>query len=175
MADPALTSRFEAASARATELFNPATDTFTKLTGEGQSLIEARDGAVAATLPGGQVLITGGAGRGGYLASAELFTPATDTFTKLTGAGQSLVKARDRAVAATPPSGQVLIAGGDGAPSSAELFNPAQAQITLVSCTTRTVMGGQHEHCTTELLKSPATIRPWVAALLVCARTPVAG
>ena len=102
---------------------------FTKLTGTGQSLTEARFGAVAATLPSGQVLIAGGYNGSGYLSSAELFNPATDTFTKLTGTGQSLTEARYGAVAATLPSGQVLIAGGyNGSTAiltSAELFNPA--------------------------------------------------
>ena len=48
---------------------------FTKLTA-GQSLAEARAGAVAATLPNGQVLIAGGSGSFGELSSAELFVPA---------------------------------------------------------------------------------------------------
>ena len=118
------------------ELFNPATDTFTKLTGAGQSLTEAREFPVAATLPNGEVLIAGGSNgslSSGALASAELFNPATDTFTKLTGAGQSLTEARYGAVAATLPSGQVLIAGGSNAKStapSAELFNPATDTFT---------------------------------------------
>ncbi len=127
------------------ELFNPATDTFTKLTGAEQSLTEGRYGAVAATLPDGQVLIAGGqtfvAGERETQASssAELFNPATNTFTKLMGAERSLTEARSGAVAATLPDGQVLIAGGAGNPppvgggagpgccnadSSAQLFNP---------------------------------------------------
>ena len=110
------------------ELFDPATNTFTRLTGAGEALSEARVGAVAATLPSGQVLIAGGSGVSGYLSSAELFNPASDTFTKLTGAGQSLSQTRDNGVAATLPSGQVLVAGGEnggGRLSSAELFDPA--------------------------------------------------
>ena len=62
--------------------------------GPGQSLTEPRYGAVAATLPSGQVLIAGGQNNGAFLSSAELFDPATDTFTKLTGAGQSLTEPR---------------------------------------------------------------------------------
>jgi Kelch motif len=124
------------------ELFNPVTDTFTKLTGADQSPIEARGGAQAVTLPGGQVLIVGGSsGISQYLSSAELFNPATDAFTKLTGADQSLTQARVAAIMATLPDGQVLIAGGQGLTpkegysqvenfSSAELFIPAaEAQI----------------------------------------------
>ena len=50
--------------------------------GSGQSLTEARYGALAATLPSGQVLIAGGYNASGYLTSAELFNPVTDTFTE---------------------------------------------------------------------------------------------
>jgi Kelch motif len=109
------------------ELFNPTTDTFSKLTGAEQSLTEARSAAVAATLPDGQVLMAGGGSGSGPSSSAELFNPATDTFTKLKGSGKSPVEPRARAVAATLPDGQVLIAGGvkGNYLSSAELFNPA--------------------------------------------------
>ncbi len=97
---------------------------FTALTGTGQSLTVARDGAVAATLSTGQVLIAGGEstevrkeavkGRpvgccasSRPISSAELFAPTTDTFSKLTG---TLTEGREFAVAAALPSGQVLIA-----------------------------------------------------------------
>jgi hypothetical protein len=129
------------------ELFNPATDTFTGLTGSGHLPTTAREGAVAATLPNGQVLIAGGKGRllGDSLSSAELFDPTTDTFTELTGAEQSLTEPRENAVAATLPSGEVLIADGDViagtlafayipfALSSAELFNPATDTFTRLT------------------------------------------
>lgn len=116
------------------ELFSPATDTFAKLTGAGQSPAEPRLGA-AATLRSGQVLIVGGYNDGIFLSSAELFNPTTDTFTKLNGAGQSLTEARENTIAATLPSGHVLIAGGwnsgeceshcvESSVATAELFNP---------------------------------------------------
>ena len=95
------------------ELFNPATDTFAKLTGAGQSLNEKRAGAVASRLPSGEVLIAGGSKESDSLSSAELFNPATDTFTKLAGPEQSLTEPRGDAVAATLPSGALLIAGGE--------------------------------------------------------------
>ena len=113
------------------ELFSPATNTFMALAGPEQAMTEAREGAVAAALPNGEVLIAGGY-NGNYLSSAELFRPATETFTKLTGSGQSLSEGRVLAFAATLPNGQVLIAAGEsfGELSSAELFVPAaQAQI----------------------------------------------
>lgn len=124
------------------ELFNPTTDTFTKLTGSGQSMVEARFWASAAKLPNGDALIVGGrnghGGQGQRLASAELFDPATDTFSELTGPEQSLAEARSQAVAASLPSGQVLIAGGEGQSgklSSAEIFNPTTETFEATSST----------------------------------------
>lgn len=118
------------------ELFNPAADTFTSLASSGASELQtARAGAAAAALPDGQILIAGGYnGNTGYLASAELFNPATGTFTALPASGSTeLQTARAGAVAATLPDGQVLIAGGEngsGALQSAELFNPATDTFT---------------------------------------------
>jgi hypothetical protein len=94
------------------ELFDPASDAFTRLEGAGREMIEARQGAVAAALPDGDVLIAGGSNRSGYLSSAELFDPSTDTFTKLEGAGREMVEGREHPLAAVLPDGQVLIAGG---------------------------------------------------------------
>ena len=117
---------------KSAELFDPTTDTFTKLTSAHQSPTEARYGAVAATLRSGQILIAGGINEStGFVLDAELFDPATDTFTKLTNSGQALTEARVYAVSAPLPSGAVLIAGGSshGGLSSAELFvAPAQAE-----------------------------------------------
>ena len=119
------------------ELFNPATDTFTALTGSGNELQTARAGASAAALPGGQVLIAGGYGNSGYLQSAELFNPATDTFTALPASGNTeLQTARYGAAAAALPDGQVLIAGGygnSGYLQEAELFNPATDTFTALA------------------------------------------
>ncbi len=119
------------------ELFNPATDTFTKLSGSGESLTEARYGAVAATLPSGEVLIAGGYNGDSILTNAELFNPATNSFTTLSGSGESLTETRFFAVAATLPSGEVLIAGGyhpgTGRVSSAELFDPATDTFTKLT------------------------------------------
>ena len=117
------------------ELFNPLTQQFTALTGTNQSLAVARAFATATNLPDGDVLIAGGYDGNTAQSSAELFDPSTDTFTLLTGAGQSLVTARYAAVAAPLPDGDVLIAGGfnatvppphstNGVLASAELFDP---------------------------------------------------
>jgi hypothetical protein len=67
-------------------------------------------------------------GPGGYLASAEVFNPATNTFSSV-GIGL-MGTARTGAVAAPLPDGRVLVAGGyDGSTrfSSAEIFAASNA------------------------------------------------
>jgi hypothetical protein len=112
------------------ELYNPAKGTFA-LTG---NMTTARDGQTATLLPNGLVLIAGGCDSSGCgnsgpsLASAELYNPATGTFT-LTG---SMTMTRGQQTATLLPDGLVLIAGGeeysDGNETflaSAEQYNPA--------------------------------------------------
>ena len=98
-------------------------------------LSSERGDAVAAVLPSGEVLIAGGQNASGVLSSAELFDPASGTFTKLQGAGGETVEVRQGAVAAALPDGDVLIAGGSNYKtvnylSSAELFDPADDTFT---------------------------------------------
>src|SRR5208282_4987187 len=104
------------------ELYNPATGVFTLTTG---SLNTPRYSHTATLLPSGLVLIAGGYNSGGYLTSAELYDPTTQTFTP---AG-SLNTARDLHTATLLNNGMVLIAGGVDssglATTSAELYNPA--------------------------------------------------
>ncbi|HSD24439.1 MAG TPA: kelch repeat-containing protein [Solirubrobacterales bacterium] len=115
------------------EVFNPATNSFSSA-GIGAMGV-ARRGAVAAPLPDGRVLVAGGEYYDGvdhYLASAEVFNPATNAFTPVGDMGI----ARIRAAAAPLPDGRVLVAGGnDGATrlSSAEVFNPSTNAFTPVN------------------------------------------
>jgi len=94
------------------------------------SMTTPRYGAVAAPLPNGEVLIAGGINSsGGVLSSAEVYDPATGTFS----ATGSMTTPRAGAVAAPLPNGEVLIAGGSNNSgsvlSSAEVYEPApQAQ-----------------------------------------------
>ena len=113
------------------ELFNPTSDTFSELPASGNTELQtARAGAVAATLPDGQVLIAGGGDSSGdAFQSAELFNPTSDTFSALPASGTTeLQTARAEAVAAPLPDGQVLVTGGfnlAGMLQSAELYNSA--------------------------------------------------
>ncbi len=120
------------------ELYNPSTGTFS-LTG---SLKVARAGPSSTLLSTGKVLVAGGVyftGSGTtltvhYLASAELYDPASGTFT-LTG---SLHTARSGQTTTVLGNGNVLLAAGQndntqnfGYLSSAELYNPSTGKFTV--------------------------------------------
>jgi len=104
------------------ELYNPVTGAFTVAgSGSGNVMQAVRFGATATLLTNGQVLIAGGENSGGALSSAELYNPATDTFTATGGLGT----ARYDAAALLLANG-VLIAGGTGGSgtlNSAELYS----------------------------------------------------
>jgi N-acetylneuraminic acid mutarotase len=105
-------------------LYDPAGGTWTT-TGQ---LATARDAHTATLLPNGKVLVAGGNnnqlfGGLGPLASAELYDPASGTWT----ATGSLATARPYSTAVLLPNGKVLVAGGykTSALASAELYDPA--------------------------------------------------
>jgi len=103
---------------------------FTSL-GIGQMTV-AREWAAAATLSGGQVLVAGGDnGNGSYLQSAEVYNPATGTFS----AAGSMTVPRDEPAAAPLPDGQALIAGGEnsnGYLQTAEVYDVATNTFSAV-------------------------------------------
>ena len=112
------------------EVFNPATNSFTSA-GIG-TMGTARRAPAASLLPDGRILVAGGSNDDGggenYLASAEVFDPATNRFSSA-GIGP-MGRARTGAVAVPLPDGRVLVAGGyDGSTrfSIAEIFAASNA------------------------------------------------
>jgi hypothetical protein len=98
------------------DLYDPATNTWSA----AGSLSIGRSQPTATLLLSGKVLVAGGndtteAGAG--LASAELYDPATNTWS----AAGSLAHARSQYTATLLSSGKVLVAGGD---VTAELYDP---------------------------------------------------
>jgi len=82
------------------------------------SLATARNGHTATLLPNGKVLVAGGGDINGIHASAELYDPASGTWS----ATGSLATARFFHTATLLPNGKVLVAGGGN--NSAELYDP---------------------------------------------------
>jgi len=107
------------------ELYDPATGTFTPT---GSLATTTRGQHMAVLLSNGKVLIVGGGSwdwGGSILSSAELYDPATGTFT----ATGSMATARVDFTATLLSTGKVLVAGGETCCypllGSAELYDPA--------------------------------------------------
>ena len=109
----------------------------------------------ATTLADGRVLVTGGrtgatAATGVVLATAEIYDPATDTWTETAG---PMNVARRSHTSTLLPNGKVLIAGGGNGVStttsqpiqSAELFDPATGMFTLIGNMTAASLGAQRQ------------------------------
>ena len=121
----------------AADLYDPGTGTFAA-TG---SLAHARGFDTATRLPDGHVLFAGGDPRpwnfdGPYLDSAELYDPATGTFSP-TG---SLATGRNMHTATLLLDGRVLVVGGNRSGqhpiASAELYDPATGTFSVTGSLT---------------------------------------
>lgn len=130
------------------DIFDPSTGQFSPTAG---SMSTERAAASATLLGDGTVLLAGGAanfGQIGAIAGAEIYNPATKTFTSL-GAAGALKVPRALHSATLLPDGTVLIAGGQSgaysmpAPNeftfaqgkaldSAEIFDPLQQTFTCL-------------------------------------------
>ncbi len=91
------------------EIYDPATETFEALTA-GHEPVEPRDEAGVVTLQSGRVLIAGGYNAASkYLASAEVFDSATETFVALP---DLLVTPREGDTGVLLPDGRALFVAG---------------------------------------------------------------
>ncbi len=106
-------------SAETAEIYDPATDTWSP-TG---SMAASRGGHLAIALPSGRVLVAGGFGDAGEIATAESFDPQTGTWRS----ESSMSNPRKGAEATVLDDDRVLVVGGlDGTNinGDAEIFDP---------------------------------------------------
>ena len=121
------------------EIYDPVAGMFTPIS----SMNVARIDPSVTVLPNGLVLIAGGFNFTTVLSSAELFDPATNTFTLV---ASSMTSPRSEHAATLLPNGKVLLTGGNNTftttVASAELFDPATNSFTAsagVMSTTRQI------------------------------------
>jgi hypothetical protein len=113
------------------EIYYPGTDSFGIPIGMG-SMTSNRQAPAVAPLPDGRVLIAGGHNGVVVVGSAEVYNPATTSFSSA-GIG-SMSTPRYGAAAAPLPDGRILVMGGSNASgtvlTSAEAFDPATGQFS---------------------------------------------
>ena len=103
-------------------------------------MIEVRYSHTATSLPDGTVLVAGGIGSSGVLASAELYDPSTGSWT----ATGRITEARSGHTATLLPDGTVLVVGGGssgGLLASAELYDPSTGTWTATGRTIEARLG----------------------------------
>lgn len=138
-----LTGCAAACNTGATELYNPATSTFTT-TGAMKGWFNENTGTL---LMNGRVLIVGNADNDGFPADAELYDPGPGSFTSL---GNTTLP-HEFAAAVRLNNGMVLITGGQlpggSGSSGTDLYDPTTGKFTSAGGMT----AGRHEHTATLL------------------------
>jgi len=127
---------------RSSELYDPATETWTP-TGD---LVTGRSEHEAVLLNTGQVLVVGGVGNDGTVATAELYNPATGSW-RATGTPRDLHQ--NYFTTTLLADGKVLVAGGYVGPlqsssvgtARAEVYDPATGGWTATSALTTERVG----------------------------------
>jgi N-acetylneuraminic acid mutarotase len=120
----------DSAPLKSAQLYDPAANTWSS----AGTMSLARTGQAAALLDSGKVLVAGGmapdadpaSSTGAYTRSAELYNPATNTWT----ATGDMAAARFQPTMTVLPDGRVLVAGGSGGDAasplaSAEIYDPS--------------------------------------------------
>jgi hypothetical protein len=140
------------------EIYDPNTDTFTMV----GSLATDRTGHTATILGDGRVLVAGGIKivngmMTARLSSAEIFDPASNTFSPVASMGTS----RQNAAAVLLGNGRVLVSGGFGGTgafhnwqSSAEVFDPATGVFSPVG----SMVVGRGMHTLTRLFNNKVLV-----------------
>jgi hypothetical protein len=109
---------------KSAELYNPATGKFTA-TGSMNTERQEFAGALFTSGPlAGQVLISGGVDKAGkFLASAELYNPASGKFTPTASMAESRFDNIETLLGSGPNSGSILVTAGSG-DQTTEIYNP---------------------------------------------------
>lgn len=110
-----------------TEIYDPKTNRFTPGPAMNVGRQEHTATVIAAGPNAGKILIAGGLGADSYLASTELYDPATNTFA--VGPSMNVARYEDTAtvIPSGPNAGMIMLAGGAsyvGVLASAELYDP---------------------------------------------------
>jgi len=108
------------------ELFDPSANSGAGAFTTTSAMTTSRTLHTATVLPGGEILMAGGTGTSGLLASAERYDPAAGTFTATAG---TMTVPRSAHGAALLPSGKVLLVSIN----SAELYDPVTDTFTATA------------------------------------------